>query len=205
MIAERVVFVVLALVVMASAMVTKRSEIKAPLAEIALGPTSARASIAPVFEFVPEIALEIVPEIEFIEVVESTPEQVAAGTRWFDGRMVRPARTIWMKVTAYSPDYRSCGKFADGMTASGKSIWTNGMKLVAADTRRLPFGTMLSVPGYDGGAIVPVLDRGGAIKGARLDVLYPTHSTARKWGVRKLPVTVWEFVDSNPDDASVKG
>ena len=166
-----------------------------------MGPTSAIASIAPAFDFVPEIA----PEIEVIEVVEFTPEQAAAGTRWFDGRMVRPARTIWMKVTAYSPDYRSCGKFADGMTASGKSIWTNGMKLVAADTRRLPFGTMLSIPGYDGGAIVPVLDRGGAIKGARLDVLYPTHSTARKWGVRKLPVTVWEFVDSNPDDASFNG
>lgn len=182
MVAERVVFVVLALVVMASAMATKRSAFKAPLAEIALGPTSARASIAPTIEFA--------PEIEVIQVVEFSPEQAVAGTRWFDGRKVRPARTIWMKVTAYSPDYRSCGKFADGMTASGKSIWTNGMKLVAADTRRLPFGTMLSIPGYDGGAIVPVLDRGGAIKGARLDVLYPTHSTARKWGVRKLPVTV---------------
>ena len=30
---------------------------------------------------------------------------------------------------------------------------------------------MISVPGCDKGRIVPVLDKGGAIKGARLDVL----------------------------------
>lgn len=199
-IAERVVFVMLALVVISSAVATKRSSLKAPLAEIDLGPASAMASIAPA----PIVEPTVEPEPEYVvtEVVEFTPEQAEAGTRWFDGRKVRPARTIWMTVTAYSPDHRSCGEYADGITASGKSIWTNGMKLVAADKRLMPFGTMLSIPGYDGGAIVPVLDRGGAIKGNRLDVLYPTHSTARKWGVQKLPVTVWEYAD---DDAPVKG
>ncbi len=197
-IAERVVFVALALVVVASAVATKRSSITAPLAEIDLGPSSALASIAPAFEAEPQVA----PEIEVIEVVEFTPEQAEAGSRWFDGRKVRPAKTIWMTVTAYSPDHRSCGEFADGITASGKSIWTNGMKLVAADKRLMKFGTMLSIPGYDGGAIVPVLDRGGAIKGNRLDVLYPTHSTARKWGVQKLPITVWEYADT---DESING
>jgi 3D (Asp-Asp-Asp) domain-containing protein len=59
----------------------------------------------------------------------------------------------------------------------------------------LPFGTLLSIPGYDNGAVVPVLDRGGAIKGARLDVLYPTHEIALEWGVQRLPVTVWEYAD----------
>jgi len=115
--------------------------------------------------------------------------------RYFNGRPVRPARVIWMTVTAYSPDHRSCGKWADGVTASNKSVWTNAMKLVAADTDLLPFGSLLSVPGYDNGSIVPVLDRGGAIKGARLDVLYPTHQIARRWGVQRLPVTVWEYAD----------
>lgn len=192
-IAERVVFVALAFVVITSAVATKRSAIKAPLAEIDLGPSSAIASIAPAFESESVAA----SDFEVVEIVEFSAEDAEAGARWFDGRKVRPARTIWMKVTAYSPDHRSCGEFADGITASGKSIWTNGMKLVAADTRMLPFGTMLSIPGYDGGAIVPVLDRGGAIKGNRLDVLYSTHSTALKWGVQKLPVVVWEFADDN--------
>lgn len=115
--------------------------------------------------------------------------------RYYNGRPIRPVRTVWMVTTAYSPDHRSCGKWADGFTASMKSVWTNGMESVAADTRLLPFGTLLSVPGYADGRVVPVLDRGGAIKGARLDVLYPTHAIARRWGVQRLPVTIWEYAD----------
>lgn len=102
---------------------------------------------------------------------------------------------MWMTVTAYSPDARSCGKWADGITASGYSVETNGFKSVAADTRLLPFGTVLSIPGYHNGRLVPVLDRGGAIKGDRLDVLFPTHEEALQWGRQRLLVTVWEYVD----------
>ena len=69
---------------------------------------------------------------------------------------------------------------------------TNGMKLVAADTRLLPFGTLVSIPGYRGGRPVPVLDRGAAIKGNRLDVLMPTHEAALRWGRKTLPVTVYD-------------
>ncbi len=116
-------------------------------------------------------------------------------SRTFNGRPVRIARTISMLVTAYSPDERSCGESADGITASGYSVWTNGMRMVAADTDLLPFGTLISVPGYDNASIVPVLDRGGAIKGKRLDVLYPTHEQAAKWGAQRLEITVWEYAD----------
>ena len=118
----------------------------------------------------------------------------------FNGRPVRPSRTVRMLVTAYSPDARSCGAFADGITASGYSVKTNGMRLVAADTRLLPFGTMLSIPGYDDGYIVPVLDRGGAITGDHLDVLFPTHGQALHWGVRHLDITIWEYADGKPND-----
>ena len=103
-----------------------------------------------------------------------------------------------MRVTAYSPDHRSCGIHADGITASGYSVEANGGRLVAADRRLFPFGSLLTVPGYAGGQVVPVLDRGGAIKGSRLDVLYPTHDIARRWGVRHLDVTVWEYADGRP-------
>jgi 3D (Asp-Asp-Asp) domain-containing protein len=127
---------------------------------------------------------------------------VAAPTaeRFFNGRPLRIAKTITMEVTAYSPDERSCGSHADGTTASGYSVWTNGMKLVAADTNVLPFGSLISVPGYDEGAVVPVLDRGGAIKGNRLDVLYATHEQAQKWGRQTLEVTVWEYADGKGSD-----
>jgi 3D (Asp-Asp-Asp) domain-containing protein len=118
-----------------------------------------------------------------------------ADTRWFNGRPARPARKMWMVVTGYSPDARSCGDSADGRTATLHSVSTNGGKLVAADTRLRPSGTMLSIPGYDAGNVVPVLDCGGAIKGHRLDLLFPTHEQALKWGKKKMLVTVWEYAD----------
>jgi 3D (Asp-Asp-Asp) domain-containing protein len=119
----------------------------------------------------------------------------ASERRWFDARPIRALRTVRFRVTAYSPDERSCGRSADGYTASGYSVWTNGMKLVAADTAILPFGSLVAIPGYDGGNVVPVLDRGGRIKGQRLDVLFPTHEEAMRWGVRDLDVTIWGYDD----------
>jgi 3D (Asp-Asp-Asp) domain-containing protein len=120
--------------------------------------------------------------------------------RWFNGRPVRPARQMWMTVTGYSPDAASCAPFDDGLTATLHSVRCNAMKMVAADTRLLPFGSMLTVPGYDDGQVVPVLDRGGAIKGQKLDLMFPTHNEALKWGRQRLQVTVWEYADGLPPD-----
>ncbi len=154
-------------------------------------------TIEPVSEVAPEVAPETfaspAPEftVEHVEVIDPADAEV----RYFDGRAVRPVKVIWMVTTAYSPDERSCGKWADGITASNRSVWTNGMKLVAADTKVLKMHTLISIPGYHDAEIVPVLDRGGAIKGNRLDLLYPTHERALQWGVQRLPVTVWEYAD----------
>lgn len=128
------------------------------------------------------------------EPIEVFPE----GTRFFDGRPIRPIATIWMTVTAYSPDARSCPGSDDNLTATLHHVTTNDFRLVAADPKILPYGSMVSIPGYDGDQVVPVLDCGSAIKGRRLDVLYPTHEIARQWGVKKLPVVVWGFADGKP-------
>lgn len=114
----------------------------------------------------------------------------------FDHRPIQPVKTRTMKTTAYSPDEKSCGKWADGITASGKSVWMNGGRLVAAD-RAVPYGTILTIPGYNDGKPVQVWDRGGKIKGNRLDLLYPTHEIALQWGVQDLRVVFWEFVESD--------
>lgn len=140
-------------------------------------------------------ASDAAPRIEEIAVEPVPAAQQWSGLRWFDGRPVRPARTVTMVVTAYSPDARSCGASADGKTATLHSVWTNAMQLVAADPRVLPYGSIVSVPGYASGELVPVLDCGQAIKGNRLDVLYPSHSQARKWGRQRLKVTIWEYAD----------
>ena len=156
--------------------------------------TDADAGAGPLF--VVE-AQEIELGTQQVAVSRAGAQSAPAGPPTFNGRAIRPVKTLRMKVTAYSPDQRSCGRFADGVTASGYSVWTNGMRLVAADTRILEFGSLVSVPGYDGGRPAPVLDRGGKIKGRRLDVLYPTHEIARRWGVRTLDVTIWQYADGD--------
>ncbi|MEC9373187.1 MAG: 3D domain-containing protein [Planctomycetota bacterium] len=191
-------FSALTLVVAASAAMMKQANTAPALVAF----DQVRAVAEPVDTVAASNTTPVVAPAAQAKLVDVKPNELPAaepqGTiRYFNGRKVRAARTVWMTVTAYSPDHRSCGKWADGITASNKSVWTNGMKLVAADTRLLPFGTLLSVPGYDDGKVVPVLDRGGAIKGARLDVLYPTHQIARRWGVQRLPITIWEYVDED--------
>lgn len=95
------------------------------------------------------------------------------------------AGEIW-QITAYCGGSCCCGEFADGITASGHKI-KKGDKFVAAppDT---PFGTLLSIKGYANGLPVPVRDRGGAIKGNRIDVFFDTHKKALAWGVQYFEV-----------------
>jgi len=92
-------------------------------------------------------------------------------------------------VTAYCPCKRCCGPRACGITASGKPVSTNGGKFVAAPPE-IPFGVRIRVPGYAGDTAVPVADRGGAIKGARLDVFFPSHREALRWGRKTLTCEV---------------
>ena len=187
--AEAGVFIVAALVVAASAYTMKRSHVPVGLSEVAPAEET-----RPVQREVVVTETTEIPELPAPETHGDLPEINRSEIRWFDGKAVRPAKIMWMTVTAYSPDHRSCGEFADGITASNKSVWTNAGRLVAADTSILPFGSMLTIPGYADDMIVPVLDRGGAIKGSRLDLLYPTHKEALQWGVQRLPVVVWEEV-----------
>ncbi len=189
-----------------SAILVKEAGTAPPLARF----TSPDAHVLPVT--LEEKALPVidplapVPAVEPIDV--QTPAEPGAseaklypeGTRFFNGRPIRPVRTIRMKVTAYSPDAASCGTSADGITATLHHVTTNDFRLVASDPRVLPYGSMISVPGYDEGNVVPVLDCGGAIKGNRLDLLYPTHAMARKWGVKYVDVTVWGYADGRPRD-----
>lgn len=162
------------------------------------------AGSAPVLASVESSKESSVTQVAFTpEADQQAPIEIEAptyteDTRWFDGRPVRPARTIEMLVTAYSPHAASCGQFADGQTATLHSVNTNAGQLVAADTSVLPYGSMLTIDGYASQEIVPVLDCGGAIKGNRLDLLFPTHEEAIAWGVRRIEVVVWEYADGMP-------
>lgn len=95
---------------------------------------------------------------------------------------------IEMRVTAYCPCPSCCGEYSDGITACGYEIQP-GDTFVAAD-RRYSFDTEMLIPGYSNSRPVKVLDRGGAIKGNRLDVFFATHEEALEWGVQYLEVNI---------------
>jgi len=80
-------------------------------------------------------------------------------------------------VTAYCPCEQCCGIYADGITANGHVLVAND-KVIAAPVG-VNFGARFFVPGYGLGI---VRDRGGSIKGKRLDVYFSTHERALQWG-----------------------
>lgn len=86
------------------------------------------------------------------------------------------------KITAYCSCSKCCGK-TTGRTAAGTQA-TAG-RTVAAPSK-FAFGTKLNI----GGHIYTVEDRGGAIKGNRIDVYVNSHSAALQWGVKYLPVSL---------------
>ena len=120
-----------------------------------------------------------------------TPVSLAPDIRVYRGKQYRFAKTLSLRVTAYAPDPRCTFPYDGTTTASGLPVTTNGGHLVASDSAVIPLHWLVIVPGYDGGRAVPVLDRGGAIKGQRLDVLLPTFDQAKNWGVRTLDVRVY--------------
>ena len=71
-----------------------------------------------------------------------------------------------------------------GVTASG-AVAAKGT--IAADPTVYPFGTRIWIPGYGSGT---VQDIGGSIKGAHIDIWFPSHGEALAWGGRKLKVKV---------------
>ena len=97
-------------------------------------------------------------------------------------------RIVRMKVTGYCPCAKCCGEYSDGITANGHKIQP-GDTFVAAD-KRYSFGTEMVIEGYSNSKTVKVLDRGGAIKGNKLDAFFHTHQEALEWGVRYIDVKV---------------
>ena len=96
--------------------------------------------------------------------------------------------TVKMRVTAYCPCPKCCGSYSDGITACNHKI-RKGDVFVAADSE-YSFGTEMLIAGYNNGRAVKVLDRGGVIKGNRLDVFFNSHEEALEWGVQHIDVKI---------------
>lgn len=96
--------------------------------------------------------------------------------------MTATGETKIFKVTAYCSCSKCCGK-QTGITASGTRA-TAGRTVAASS--QFSFGTKLLINGN----VYTVEDRGGAIKGNKIDIYMDSHSQALAWGVKYLPVQV---------------
>ena len=83
-------------------------------------------------------------------------------------------------VTGYCSCPVCCGANATGLTATGTRAQRG---TIAADTSIFPFGTQLNIPDYGEGKVE---DTGARVKGFRIDVWFPTHEEAVKWGSREM-------------------
>lgn len=84
-------------------------------------------------------------------------------------------RTITVTATGYS---------LPGRTATGMPV---GFGVVAVDPTVIPLGTRMTVPGYGEGVAA---DTGGAVRGATVDLWFPTLAQARAWGRRTVTITL---------------
>jgi 3D (Asp-Asp-Asp) domain-containing protein len=88
---------------------------------------------------------------------------------------VPTGRTIIVSSTGYS---------LRGRTATGMPV---GWGVVAVDPSLIPLGTRMTIPGYGQGVAA---DTGGAVRGATIDLWFPSHGQAAAWGRRTVTITL---------------
>ena len=94
------------------------------------------------------------------------------------------SKVITVEASAYTASCEGC----TGITATGINLKTNpNAKVISVDPAIIPLGSKVYVEGY-GEAIAG--DTGGAIKGNRIDVFFPSQQDAINFGVKQLKVTI---------------
>src|SRR5215211_4544361 len=79
---------------------------------------------------------------------------------------------------------RAVGYSLQGSTATGVPV---GWGIVAVDPSVIPLGTRLTIPGYGQGVAA---DTGPGVRGATIDLWFPTRAQALAWGARTITVSV---------------
>ncbi|MBH0231050.1 3D domain-containing protein [Halobacillus yeomjeoni] len=108
-----------------------------------------------------------------------------------------PKHTV--TATGYTAGFESTGKNPGhpqyGITYSGVNVKRDLYSTIAADLSVFPIGTVLFIPDYGYGVVA---DIGGAIKGDKLDLYFPTVTDVfEQWGKKTLDVYVIEKGDGS--------
>lgn len=103
-------------------------------------------------------------------------------------------KSITMNASAYDLSFQSTGKNPGdryyGITASGTKARPG---VVAVDPRVIPLGTKLYIKSLDGTkdyGFAVAEDKGGAIKGNKIDLFFESAEQARQFGRRKVKVYI---------------
>jgi 3D (Asp-Asp-Asp) domain-containing protein/septal ring factor EnvC (AmiA/AmiB activator) len=89
------------------------------------------------------------------------------------------SRTAGRTLTVVATGYSLPGRTATGLRT--------GWGVVAVDPSLIHLGTRLTIPGYGEGVAADV---GGSIRGAAIDLWFPTRAQALAWGRRTVTVTL---------------
>ena len=104
-----------------------------------------------------------------------TPESPVANTVPAPSAPAPAGRTLTVSSTGYS---------LPGRTATGLPV---GWGVVAVDPSVIPLGTRITIPGYGEGVAA---DTGSAVRGADIDLWFPSLGQARAWGRRTVTITL---------------
>lgn len=148
-------------------------------------------SVGVAFKFLKQ-AVSLEPKISASEAVAI--EQAPTLEESIDWSQYQKKQVI---ATGYTAFYESTGKNPDhpsfGITYSGVKVKRDLYSTVAADLNVFPIGTILFIPDYGYGVVA---DKGGAIKGNKLDLYYETvDDVYNNWGKKTLDVYIVEMGD----------
>ncbi|MGE7907847.1 ubiquitin-like domain-containing protein [Peribacillus sp. NPDC094092] len=145
------------------------------------------------YEVIKENGKEVKRELLSEKVVnEKQDKVVTVGTRTTVAQASRgvtnvsspSGKEIYVSSTAYTASCKGCS----GVTSTGVDLKSNpGAKIIAVDPNVIPLGSKVYVDGY-GYAVAA--DKGGAIKGNRIDVFFSSKNDAYRWGVKRVKVRV---------------
>ncbi len=122
---------------------------------------------------------------------------ISVGTRPHPGQAPRNYKAVLTcTATAYDLSYESCGKYPGdrgyGITATGTYAKYG---TVAVDPRVIPLGSKLYIETSDGSfayGYATAEDTGGAIKGNKVDLFFPTYNECISFGRRSVKVYILE-------------
>lgn len=132
-----------------------------------------------------EVAVERIIKAPVNGIIEEGTRTTFVSSR---GQVTRFVRALTMTATAYDATFESCGKHPGdpnyGITYTGLKVRPG---IVAVDPKVIPLGTYLYVEGY-GEALAA--DKGGAIKGNRIDLYFESPKDVARYGRKTVKVYI---------------